>query len=311
MRGFISLLLVFALIVASVFGFGVWMNGNTDLFRGSSPRKLLRQWENETSVSLASVVDRDRVFPSGMQSSSFILNERTLRLDEGVSCNPKEVFSIKDGRVFFLCTGEEGGVYGYRICSVTTAGKDYRSHALLLSFGISESQSYGFESLTHIKYYAGDARIVGLYSNGSYFIKDLVQGTAMKYDIDADKLEQVDDLPEMRNRVDVGENNDYLFISDSATGIERKIDLEYLSERNQYLKELLELSEEKGYKGESIRTYKIIDQDLYIVVEVVDRLGEGYETVFRYDINEESLDYVTWMFVSDVADGYYVLEAER
>ena len=300
------------LFLSALLSYTVFRVAKYEILKRDSPGVLFEKWEGEAQRDLVPVKYGCVVAINGPYDNGLQIRTEEIQAQESVFV--QEVFCIANNRAYFLGESHCEGMCKWNICSVSLDGEDYKCHCSLSDFGIPSDGINTYQSMTRIPatYYSPsvETHLIGFYKQGCFYVEDPVSGKKVVYSVDLDSLEEIVEMPRIRYHVNYdGQKRgiESLIVTDETNSATIYIDLDSIAERNGYIKELIETIRVKGYEGIAIRDYAIINDELYIIIEVYDRFGEAYEIVGQYDTEERMFKYVLWTFLSDRVKDYYVV----
>lgn len=269
-------------------------------------RRLLDAYESEVKVLPATVL-YDCVFTeSGQIDADAILKK------SGIDDRIRRFLCIYNDRVYFTYmsakdqnSDEADSLRVWNIASAALNGGELTVHHTALLNPVLE---YGIET--------------GAYEERSSFFKNGVivlndKYTVIEYDIANDSVTEF----EYKNYVFPTDDIEYditdyhtvsFAVKSDVETIHKSLTLEQLTSSAGVIGEICRSTSQKNWSGESCLKYffsfvQYIDEEIYIVCEVMNYLGEIYVIVLEYDFNQNSCLYVDSYFIGDRPLGDFYL----
>ena len=211
------------------------------------------------------------------------------------------VFCARGNRDYFgYATGVPETTAQYKIwhiASVVMQGMDFQEHFAgnlfddtVISPEFRDISIYSDRTENFGGYYDGEGRI---YLHGN--VKTVC------FYMETDRAEEVEKLP---NCPFTWEIEDHQSITISYGNIQKAITLESMAEKSSNAKQISGLSSYKRWNRKSFLSdffqyVKVINDQIYILCEVMNWNGEAFAVVFKYDFNTEQTFYVMSEKISD------------
>ena len=222
----------------------------------------------------------------------------------------EEVYCVRNERIYFFYSTAIPDSYPDRIwhiASIGVNGEKLTDHFADNLFYETNPLGYSYRYKQLCYESPTSENYGGIYSNGKIYLhgKDIT----VVYDIDNDTVCETEGYPIGKYRWNI-EDHKAITIEDTEQNIFRTVTLESMAEHNDYAKELLNLSTRKIWSGDSptkqiFAKVKIIDNQIYIVCEVLNWLGESFAVIFRYDISSDEIRYLSSKKVGDIVSSNY------
>lgn len=143
--------------------------------------------------------------------------------------------------------------------------------------------------------YSGESKHCGgLYANGKIYLKGISKTIA--YDIQTGTVQE-SEIPPSKYVWSIEDRGSRITIENTEQGETKTLTLEEMSKTNAYAQQLsgLSLHDDSRFFVKA----KVVDDDVYIIGEVLNWWGEAFAVVFKYDFSTNQVFYVSAIKVED------------